>query len=290
MRSIAPLLILFTAVPILAAGEPLDVWPDLAPGETTRHAGDLLPYKPTDNPPIMRVVKVTRPTFTVHIPDKPNGTAVVVLPGGGFGKVVPNLEGTEAADILVKRGVTVFVVSYRTTSGGKTPGWVKPLQDAQRMIALIRSRAGEWKLKTNRIGLLAFSAGGQVGARLLCDGGKLTYKRIDAVDDVSHRPDFAMLVYPWNMYDTKRDALAEGIVVPKDCPPTFLVHTDDDGSSSLGSVLFYAGLKHHKIPAALHVYPNGGHGYGTRPVKGSLISTWTDHATHWLGSRGWLAN
>jgi acetyl esterase/lipase len=123
---------------------------------------------------------------------------------------------------------------------------------------------------------------------LLSDGSQRTYDRLDEVDDVSHRPDFAILVYPWNMYDAKTDALIAGVEVPKNCPPTFVVHTDDDRSSSLGAVLFYAGLKKHGIPAELHVYGNGGHGYGLRTVPKSQISSWPDHAAHWLGTRGFL--
>jgi len=151
---------------------------------------------------------------------------------------------------------------------------------------VIRSRADQWNLNPERIGIVAFSAGGQVGARLLCDVGRLTYDRIDALDDTSHRPDFAVLVYPWNLYDPATETLVDRLVVPSDCPPTFLVHTHDDRSSALGTVLFYAGLKRHNLPAELHVFGNGGHGYGLRPVEGSLISTWPEHAAHWLTTIG----
>jgi len=270
------------------AEDAIDVWPDFAPDETTRQMGEKLPARENEQPPITRVVNVTRPTMTVHRAAQPNGTAVVILPGGGFSKVVPDLEGTEAPEWLNRHGVTAFVLSYRTTEGTDPPGWVKPLQDSQRALALIRSQADRWGAQRDRIGLVAFSAGGQVAARLLCDGGKNTYDRIDAVDTTSHRPDFAILAYPWNMYDAAGDSLVTGVQVPKDCPPTYLVHTDDDRSSSLGAVLFYAGLKKHGIPAELHVYGNGGHGYGLRSVKGSQISTWPDHAAHWLGTRGFL--
>lgn len=265
--------------------EPISVWPDLAPGETTRLAGERQPPREGEQPPITRLVNITHPTMTVHRPTKPNGTAVVILPGGGFAKVVPDLEGTEAAEWLNRRGVTAFVLSYRT-SDDRVTGWKKPLQDAQRALALVRSQADRWGLRTERLGLVGFSAGGQVAARLLSGGETKTYDRLDAVDEVSHRPAFAVLVYPWNMYDAAADGLVAGIEVPKDCPPTFLVHTDDDRSSSLGAVLFYAGLKKHGIPAELHVYGNGGHGYGLRPRSGSQISTWPDHAAHWLGTRG----
>lgn len=267
---------------------PINVWPDLAPGETTKNVGEKLPPRENENPPITRVEKVTQPTMTVHRASQPNGTSAIILPGGGFGRVVPDLEGTEAADWLNRHGVTAFVLSYRTTSDNKTPGWVEPLQDAQRALALIRSQADQWGIKKDRLGLVGFSAGGQVAARLLSDEGKKSYERIDAVDDIAHRPDFAILIYPWNMYDAKTDALIEGVKVPKTCPPTYIVHTDDDRSSSLGAVLFYAGLKKHGINSELHVYGNGGHGYGLRPVKGSQISSWPDHAAHWLGTRGLL--
>jgi acetyl esterase/lipase len=294
MRILSLLVAVLLCASVVNAAEPLDIWPDLAPGETTREPGTPLPARPGENPAITRVENITRPTLTVHRPQEPNGTAVVILPGGGFARVVPDLEGTEAAAWLNEHGVTAFVLSYRTTPSQQTakqiPGWVKPLQDAQRALALVRSRAKEWDLDPERVGLLGFSAGGQVAARLLTGGDKKTYDRIDAIDEVSHRPAFAILIYPWNMYDAQRDALVEGIEVGKDCPPTYIVHTDDDRSSSLGAVLFYAGLKKQGIPAELHVYGNGGHGYGLRPVKGSEISTWPTHAAHWLGTRGLLKN
>jgi acetyl esterase/lipase len=270
------------------ADEPIAVWPGAAPGETTQLTGEKQPPREGESPPITRVVNVTRPTMTVHRAEKSNGSAVVILPGGGFGKVVPDLEGTEAAEWLNRHGVTAFVLSYRTTDDKQTPGWVKPLADAQRALALVRSQADRWGIQPNRLGLVGFSAGGQVAARLLCDGDQKSYARQDDADAVSHRPDFAILIYPWNMYDAAADKLVAGVQVPKSCPPTYIVHTDDDRSSSLGAVLFYAELKKHGIPAELHVYGNGGHGYGLRPVKGSQISTWPDHAAHWLGTRGFL--
>ncbi|MCA9053148.1 MAG: alpha/beta hydrolase [Planctomycetaceae bacterium] len=277
---------LLTSTGALLSAEPLDVWPDLAPGETTRNAGETLPARPEDKPTITRVTNITRPTFTVHLAEHPNGSGAVILPGGGFGRVVPDLEGTEAAEWLNRHGVTAFVLSYRTKDDPAAAGWEEPLQDAQRTLALIRSQASRWDLKPDRIGLVAFSAGGQVGARLLCDGGQLAYTPIDDVDKVSHRPDFAVLIYPWNMYDAASGGLVDDLAVPKDCPPTYIVHTHDDRSSSLGAVHFYMGLKQHDIPAELHVYSNGGHGYGLRPRTGSQISTWPDHAAHFLATQG----
>ncbi len=289
MRMTRPILWSLLATLLIStaqAMEPLDVWPNLAPGESARSVGEALPARPEEQPTVTRMVNITRPTLSVHIPERPNGAAAIILPGGGFSRVVPDLEGTEAAQWLNRHGVTAFVLSYRTTEDPTAKGWVKPLQDVQRAMAVIRSRADEWNLNPERIGIVAFSAGGQVGARLLCAGGRLTYDRIDALDDTSHRPDFAVLVSPWNLYDPATETLVDRLVVPSDCPPTFLVHTHDDRSSALGTVLFYAGLKRHNLPAELHVFGNGGHGYGLRPVEGSLISTWPEHAAHWLATIG----
>jgi acetyl esterase/lipase len=266
----------------LQATEIHNVWPGLAPGETTRNRGETLPFRENEKPRVTRVMKISQPTFTVHLAEQPNGAAVVILPGGGFAKVVPDKEGTEVAQWLNQQGIAAFVLSYRTNEDRRVPGWVKPLQDAQRMMALVRSQAKRYGLKADRIGLAGFSAGGQVAAKLLCDQGKLSYQRIDDVDDVSHRPDFAMLIYPWRIYDTATGSLMTGVKVSEDVPPTFIVHTDDDASTSLGAVLFYAELKKRKIAAELHVYGDGGHGYGLRKVPGSQISTWIDHAAHWL--------
>ena len=266
----------------LQATEIHNVWPGLAPGETTRNRGETLPFRENEKPRVTRVVKISQPTFTVHLAEQPNGAAVVILPGGGFAKVVPDKEGTEVAQWLNQQGIAAFVLSYRTNEDRRVPGWVKPLQDAQRMMALVRSQAKRYGLKADRIGLAGFSAGGQVAAKLLCDQGKLSYQRIDDIDDVSHRPDFAMLIYPWRIYDTATGSLMTGVKVSEDVPPTFIVHTDDDASTSLGAVLFYAELKKRKIAAELHVYGDGGHGYGLRKVPGSQISTWIDHAAHWL--------
>lgn len=281
------LVISLLAVPSLRAEEPKPIWPDLAPGETTQSQGEAQPPREGETPPITRVVGITQPTLTVHLAPKPNGAGMVILPGGGFAKVVPDMEGTEAAEWLNDHGYAAFVVSYRTKNNPEENGWEKALQDAQRAMSLIRAHAADYYLKPDRIGLLGFSAGGQVAARLLSSPDHRAYNPIDAIDEVSFRPDFSVLVYPWNIYDPKSDGLIEGVSVPESCPPTFLVHTDDDRSSSLGAVLFYAGLKRHSIPAEIHIYGNGGHGYGLRAREGSEISSWPGHAAHWLDR--WLA-
>ncbi|MEM7384390.1 MAG: alpha/beta hydrolase [Verrucomicrobiota bacterium] len=270
------------------ADEAHDLWPGLAPGETTRHPGVTQPFRPHEKPPVTRVTQITQPKFTVHLAEKPNGAGIVILPGGGFGKVVTDKEGTEAAKWLNELGIAAFVLSYRTNEGDEDlDGWEKPLQDAQRLLSMVRSRAEEWKLKKNRIGLLGFSAGGHVAARVLSSNER-SYRLVDDHDYLAFRPDFALLIYPWKIYDPTTSRLAGGIEILDSCPTTFLLHTDDDQSTSLGAVLFYAGLKKKRIPAELHVYGNGGHGYGLREVEGSEVATWPDRAAHWL--KRWLKN
>ena len=212
---------------------------------------------------------------------------VLILPGGGFARVVPDLEGSEAARWLGKLGVTSFVLNYRTNEAKQADesDWLRPLQDAQRAMRLIRDRAESWQLDPERVGLLAFSAGGQVGSLLITADQQAAYPSIDSVDQRSFQPAFAMLVYPWRIYDQATDDLLPKIKVTPNTPPTFIVHTHDDQSSSLGAALLYADLKRQRVPAELHIYETGGHGYGTRDRPGSNIGTWTDRATDWLARR-----
>ena len=267
--------------------ETVFIWPDLAPGETSRATGTTLPFREQDNPPIERVDKIRLPTMDVYpATGKPNGASVVILPGGGFGRVVPNLEGSEAAHWMNELGVTCFVLRYRTNEARDEgePSWKRPLQDGQRAIRWVRSNAAKWKLDPKKVGLLAFSAGGQVGAMLI-SADQAAYKELDGVDQLNYRPNFAMLVYPWRCYDSATDSLLPQISVDTQTPPTFIVHTHDDRSTSLGAVLIYAALKKKNIAAELHVYENGGHGYGTRNRPNSNIGTWKDRATDWLARR-----
>ena len=269
----------------------LSVWPDLAPGETGRETGTLLATKAGESKPIDRVSGVRRPTLDVYpAKNNPTGTAVVILPGGGFTYVVPNLEGSEAAEWLNEIGITVFVLRYRTKESA-TPGeplWQRPLQDIQRAIRLVRHDAQRWQLQSDRIGILGFSAGGQVGAIAHSKADHATYDPVDGVDKTACRPDFSILIYPWQIIDAKSGELLEPIQITDESAPAFIVHTHDDASSAIGAAKLYIALKQHKVPAELHVYQNGGHGYGVRERPNSVISSWPARATDWLRIRGLL--
>tara|TARA_R110002072_G_scaffold303109_1_gene493950 strand:- start:40494 stop:41420 length:927 start_codon:yes stop_codon:yes gene_type:complete len=271
----------------LSPGTSIPVWPDLAPGETSRDIGIAQPPREGEDPPVTRLVNIRKPTIDVFPAQKPNGTAIVVLPGGGFAKVVPDKEGSEAAPWLNAHGISVFVVRYRTNevTPKEEPAWKRPLQDGQRAVRLLRANAGKWHIDKDKVGVLGFSAGGQVASILYTADSVAAYEPLDDIDKQSCRPDFSLLIYPWNVYDAKTQQLLPEIRLNAKSPPAFIVHTHDDRSSSMGSVLIYAGLKQHNVEAELHIYGNGGHGYGMRPVNGSDIGTWPERASEWLVRR-----
>lgn len=278
-------LLIIEAQPLVANDELLPLWPNHAPDESTLDEGRILPFRDTEIPRVTRITDITRPAMTVHPARQPNGMAVLILPGGAFRRVVTDKEGSEVAAWLNQQGITAFVLRYRVAEREVQEPWKKPLQDAQRAISLIRSRAAEWKLNPQRIGVAGFSAGGQAAARLLCSGQNRSYPTADAVDQLSPLPDFGLLIYPWNLWDEKTGSLLPELKIDESCPPAFLVHTHDDRASSLSSVMFYARLRQLNVPAELHVYETGGHGYGLRPVDGSQVSSWTTAAESWLARR-----
>lgn len=257
------------------------VWPQLAPGESTALPGTELAPREADKIRITRVEKISQPTIDAYLADKPNGVSMLILPGGGFRYVVPDLEGSEAAEWLNSIGISAFVLRYRTTEQNAAEPWRRPLQDSQRAVRLLRKHAASLKIDPNKVGLLGFSAGGQVAAIHLTQT-QAAYEKIDAVDEESFMPNHSILIYPWRIFDEKRNGLIEPIAISKRTPPAFIVHTHDDGSTSLGAVYYYAGLKQQGVSAELHVYQNGGHGYGTRSIPNSMIGSWKDRATEWL--------
>ena len=281
------LTITFLLCPASHADDLVPIWPGLAPGEAARDTGTAQPRRPNENPPITRLVNIRQPRLDVHLAENPNGVGVLILPGGGFIKVVPDMEGAEAAPFLNALGISVFVLHYRTSEGkpADEPAWRRPLQDAQRALRLIRSRSKQWRLDPKKVGVLGFSAGGQVASILHTAKEDAFYEAADAIDEHSCAPNFSMLIYPWRVLGNDGELLPQ-IKVTKESPPAFLVHTHDDNSSSIGSVLIYAALKRNGVPAELHIYENGGHGYGMRSRPHSNIGTWPNRARDWLVRRG----
>jgi acetyl esterase/lipase len=289
------LLLVLVADTTTSAREPdrvIDVWTALAPGETTCDPGTEMPRRAKENPPATRITGITQPRIMWFDPpaERRSGAAVLVFPGGGYNYVVADKEGAEVAEWLNGLGIAAGVVHYRTKRmPPDEPLWTRPVQDGQRAIRRVRRYATEWGVNPERIGVIGFSAGGNAAGLLATRFETPAYERIDAADDLSCRPDLCLLLYPWRLVDESTGGLAPEVTVSEQAPPTFLTHAHDDSVTVLSSIAFYTALKRHKVPGELHVYAQGGHGYGLRPVEGSDVDTWPDRAAAWLTLQGWTA-
>jgi acetyl esterase/lipase len=285
----------FSILPTLQAQEKplvLDVWPGKAPGETGAIGEEkFLDQKPNEKP-VKRLTNVTRPTISVYRPTKvkDTGAAVVIAPGGGYNILAWDLEGEEVAAWLNSIGVTGIVLKYRVPRRPGDPkdgGPIGALQDAQRALSLVRSKADDWKIDSKRIGMLGFSAGGHLTAALATNYEKRVYEPIDSIDKVSCRPDFAVLIYPGGVLEKGKDTLRSDIRVTDQTPPMFFAHASNDPVSPENSVALYLALKQAKVPAEMHLYASGGHGFGLRKSD-QPCSTWPERCADWMRGRGVL--
>lgn len=266
--------------------ETIFLWPGTAPGEK----GDIGEEKDTSpGSGIIRLGNVSKPAITLFRPaaDKDTGAAVIVCPGGGYNILAYDLEGSEVCEWLNSIGVTGVLLKYRVPGRGGQRHTAS-LQDAQRAVGLVRSRANDWGIDPKRIGILGFSAGGHLSAIVSNTFDSRTYPAVDDADKISCRPDFTILIYP--AYLTEKDdstKLAPEIKVTKLTPPAFIAMTADDPVHVENAYAYGLALKHASVPAELHIYPKGGHGYGLRPSE-NAVSHWPDRAAEWLKGQGWL--
>ncbi len=278
----------------------LQLWPGKVPDE----AGDVAAEKTVMSPklehkqvevtePTRMLTNVSNPTITIYRPakDKDTGTAIVICPGGGYWNLYWELEGEEVATWLNSLGVTGIILKYRVPRRPDEPKGEparRPLQDAQRTISLVRSHAKEWGIDPARIGMVGFSAGGHLAFATATNFDKRSYDSVDDIDKISCRPDFAILAYSGYLKAKDKDELAPGLRIPKDTPPMFLVHGEDDIiSSPEHSVVAYLALKQAKVPAELHVYAKTTHDFGVRAGDGPY-STWTRSCADWMRQQGFL--
>lgn len=289
--------------PVHAAEAPLvlPVWPGSVPGDF----GTIGPERvraPSEHPntKAQLITGVTKPTISVFRPAKgtETGTAMIVCPGGGYWDLFWDVEGEEVAAWLNSVGVTGILLKYRVPRRPGQPEALPapgPLLDAQRTISLVRSRAAEWGIDPNRIGIGGFSAGGHLAIATATQFDQRGYEPADEIDKVSCRPDFAVAVYPGYLVaqfpagvETNKDVLAPYIRIPTNTPPVFLVHASDDAvAGPENSVVVYRALKRVGVPAELHIYGRGGHGFGVRK-NSPAGSRWTDGCIAWLQDEGLL--
>jgi acetyl esterase/lipase len=259
-----------------------------------------------DSTDIVRISLVQDPDILVFLPAKKNATgqAVVICPGGGYGILAYDWEGTDVAKWLNSKGVAAIVLKYRLPNPRSSIVPHKtPLLDAQRAIRMVRSHATAWNIKNDKVGIMGFSAGGHLAstAATRFDNGNANAQ--DSIDRMSSRPDFAILIYPVikmsapathsgsrnNLIGTTPgDELityySNDLQVTKETPQTFIVHASDDTAVPVeNSLAFYLALKTNKIPAEMHLYPYGGHGFGLAVGKGYL-ETWPERCADWLRS------
>ena len=273
--------------------DPILLWPNGAPDEP----GNIGPEKNTTEPDdrkvvgreVIRLTNVTEPTITVYrpAPEVATGAAVMVCPGGGYHVLAYDLEGTEVCEWFNSLGITAILLKYRVPVREGLPHYAPPLQDAQRAIGLVRAHAEEWQINPERIGVLGFSAGGHLSAALSTNYEKRTYDPIDSADQLSSRPDFAMLIYPAYLVEKESHQLVPELPVSESTPPTLLIQTEDDNIPVANSLFYYLALKNANVPAEMHLYATGGHGYGLRKVK-SNVHTWPKRAEEWLRTIGML--
>jgi acetyl esterase/lipase len=254
----------------------------------------------------IRVSDVVQPTLQVFRPTqgKANGTAVIICPGGGYVRLSMDNEGSDVAKRLTEMGITAFVLKYRLPNDQLQPDkTTAPLQDAQQAIRLVRQRAADYGLNPTRIGLMGFSAGGHLASTA---GTHFAQPVGPNADATSVRPDFLVLLYPVISFtdslahagsrrsllgptptpDQIRFYSSEQQVTPQ-TPPTFLVHAQDDQTVPvLNSLRFYEACVRQRVPAEMHLYPKGGHGFGLR--NKTTKDSWPERLQNWLGANGWL--
>lgn len=293
-RTLSLSALLLATVAFAADAKPivLDLWPGTAPGEK----GDMpveafQPEKAGENPPVKRLGNISKPTLTVTRPKKEldTGTAVVIAPGGGYTILAWEHEGTQVAEWLNSIGVTAVLLKYRVPRRPDQPKDQPPvsaLQDAQRAMGVVRSKATEWGIDDKRIGMLGFSAGGHLTAWTCSTTDRRSYDAVDAADKLSSRPDFAVLIYPGGMID-KEKKLKPELKVTADTPPAFLAVAVNDDGPFASSVEWTKQLKEHKVSAELHVFSSGGHGFGMK-ASDKPYAAWPKRCAEWMHEQGYL--
>ncbi|NBU79587.1 MAG: alpha/beta hydrolase [Sphingomonadaceae bacterium] len=287
--------------------ETLDLWPGIAPGAPGALLVETVNERSTD--PLINdraVYGISRPRLAVFRPDRPNGASVLLMPGGGYKWVVIDKEGYEMARWLTARGFTAFVLFYRLPGEGWAAAPNVALADAQRAMRLIRHRASDYRIDPERVAAMGFSAGGHVCASLSTRFADKVYTPVDKADALSAKPHSAAPIYPVVSMDASvahmgsRERLlgpAPGTAdihaqspdqnVPPNAPPHFLLHAEDDDAVPVANTLrLHAALRAVRIPVEMHLFAQGGHGFGLRKAIGKPVEAWPDLWRAWARTVG----
>lgn len=273
---------------MLSAAEPLTLklWPKGAPEKAgfKIEAEKEVPKKNEND--VVRITNVSDPTLTVYQAKNPTGAAVIVYPGGGYNILAYEHEGTQVCEWLNELGVSAILVKYRVPRRDEENPSIEPLQDAQRAMGIVRKNAKAWGIDPQKIGVLGFSAGGHLAIMASLHANERTYTQDPNLDVEDATPNFAIPVYPAYLTEKDNDyQLKAEIAVTKDAPQVCLIHAHDDRITATGSSLLYNEYHKHKIPAELHIFHKGGHGYGMR--KGELpVNAWPERVAAWLKVNG----
>ena len=276
------------------------IWPGLPPGGHAVPDSESIGTapKPVAGKPWVYVRNVSRPTLTVYSPQGQNtGAAIIVFPGGGYQILAIDLEGTEVCDWLRSRGITCILLKYRVPNAGAL--WNQlcgcflntksslALEDAQRTLGLVRLHVAEWRIDPHKVGVLGFSAGGHLVAAVSTHFEQRVYPVVDAADQESCRPDFAVALYPGHLLiDYEKLELNPNIRVTRNTPPTFLAQAENDDVDNVNnSLVYYAALKKAGVSVEMHLFPEGGHSFGLRPTK-DPITEWPQLVEKWLRTIG----
>jgi acetyl esterase/lipase len=275
----------------VASNEVINLWPNGLPADAnpmTQEQIDAAKAKTTDE----RIFYVDAPVLTVYEPpaEKKNGTAVVICPGGGYMMLAYKHEGIDLANWFNEQGVTAFLLKYRVPRRSKDNFHWEPMQDVQRSIRIVRSKADEYKIDSERIGVLGFSAGGHLTVMAGTQYETKSYEAVDDVDKLSCRPDFMCPIYAAYLANGYRDdvvELGDLVTVTKETPPTFMAVTSDDRMRGAQAGLLYSRLLQFGVKAEIHAWQKGGHGYGLHKI-GNACDGWEDDLKVWLKLNGML--
>jgi len=282
------LVAIFTMSALAEPNATIPLWPEGVPAESDfKLPEESIELKGPHQIEIMSNVRA--PELTWYPAEKPNGTAVIVCPGGGYNILAYSHEGYEVCEWLNTLGVSAALLKYRVPRREGRPFHEAPLEDVHRAIGIIRTRAEEWKVNPKRVGILGFSAGGNLAAHAVTFAGERTYPTDPKVDSVDPVPNFGVLIYAaYLLEEGKPDNLNPDIKVTGKTPPTFLAVAHDDKRFVEGSARFYIEMFRNGRPCELHIFQKGGHGFGFDKTE-EEIRQWPTLAGAWIKTMGWLS-